>query len=311
VRTSADQGPPRVAVPADIDTPDKIVFGLTGRQLVIIGTAAAGAWLLYKAFGTHLSPILLVVVGIPVIGIVAAVALGRRDGLGMDAWLAAALRMRRTPRLQAPAGAAAPASSHLVTTVGTLVAPAPLRLPADAITPDGLVRVGDRCAAVVAAGTVNLALRTGEEQAALLDGMARWLNSLTGPAQIVVCTQRVDLEPYAARIEADAPALPHPALSDAAADHAAFLRELAATRDPLRRTVLVVVGADPRERGGAARRGADTARALASLGVPARLLDGPAYTAALAAAVDPYAPPVPGPRATPDQVITTDIEQWS
>jgi hypothetical protein len=186
-----------------------------------------------------------------------------------------------------------------------------LRLPADAITPDGLIRTGERAAAVVAAGTVNLALRTGAEQAALLNGMACWLNSLTGPAQIVVSTQRVDLEPHAARIEADAPALPHPALSDAAVDHAGFLRELAVTRDPLRRTVLVVVGSDGRERGGAARRGADTARALSGLGVPARLLDGPAYTAALTAAVDPYAPPVAGARATPDQVVTTDMKAWS
>jgi PrgI family protein len=310
MRTTTDQAPPRVAVPADIDTPDRIVFGLTGRQLVIVGAAAAGAWFAYRALGTHVPPIALVVAGIPIAGIVAVIALGCRDGLGMDAWLAAALRLYRTPRLQAPAGTT-PANSPLVATVGALVAPAPLRLPADAITPDGLVRTSDRAAAVVAAGTVNLALRTGQEQAALLDAMARWLNSLTGPAQIVVCTQRVDLEPYAARLEADAATLAHPALSDAACDHAAFLRELAATRDPLRRSVLVVVGADPRERGGAARRGADTARALAALGVPARLLDGPAYTAALAAAVDPYAPPVPGARATPDQVISTDIEAWS
>lgn len=311
MRTTLEDAAPRTAIPADIDTPDRIVFGLTGRQLVIIGAAAAGAWFLYKTFGANLPPIALVVAGIPLAGIVATIALGRRDGLNMDTWLAAALRLRRTPRLQAPAGTAVPAASPLVATVGALVAPAPLRLPAEAITGDGLVRAGDRTAAVVAAGTVNLALRTGEEQQALLDGMARWLNSLTGPTQIVVSTQRVDLEPYAARLEADAPAMPHPALSDAAADHATFLRELAVSRDPLRRNVLVVVGADPRERGGAARRGADTARALSALGVPARLLDGPAYTAALAAAVDPYAPPVPGARATPDQVITTDFDQWS
>jgi hypothetical protein len=300
---------PRTPVPADIDTPDRIVFGLTGRQLAIIGAAAAIAWLAYKSL--HLPPIAWVVVGIPVAGIVVVVAVGRRDGMGMDAWLAAAVRMRRTAPVQAPAGTVVSAGNPLVATTGALVAPAPLRLPADAITPDGLLRTGDRTAAVVAAGTVNLALRSGQEQQALLEGMAGWLNSLTGPAQIVVRTQRMDLEPYAARLEADAPALPHPALSDAACDHATFLRELATSRDPLRRTVLVVIGADGRERGGAARRGADTTRALTALGVPARLLDGPAYTGALAAAVDPYAPPVLGTRATPDQVITTDIEAWS
>ena len=294
-----DDTTPRTAVPADINTPDKIVFGLTSRQVVILGGAGAIGWGLYQLAGRHLPPAVLVAVAIPLAGIAAMIALGRRDGLGMDRWLAAALRLRRTPRLQAPAGTAADRSS-LVATTGVLPVPGPLRLPADAITPAGLVKVGDTTAAVVAAGTVNLGLRTGDEQAALLAGFAGWLNSLTAPAQIVVSTQRVDLAPAAARVEEAAPLLPHPALEEAAVDYAQFLRELAETRDPLRRHVLLVVKADPRERGGAARRGEDTARALTALGVHARVLDGPSYTAALAAAVDPYAPPVPGLRATPD-----------
>ncbi|MFE9694970.1 hypothetical protein [Micromonospora sp. NPDC005806] len=33
-------------------------------------------------------------------------------------------------------------------------------------------------------------LRTGSEQGALLDGFGRFLNSVTGPAQIVVAAQR-------------------------------------------------------------------------------------------------------------------------
>jgi hypothetical protein len=118
----------------------------------------------------------------------------------------------------------------------------------------------------------------------------------------------VDLGPAAAHILEQAPLLPHPALEAAAGDYASFLTDLGHRRDPLRRHVLVVVRADPRERGGAARRGEDTARAMAALGVHARLLDGPSFTAALAAAVDPYAPAAPGLRATPDTVITTD---WS
>jgi hypothetical protein len=308
MRTDNDAGP-RTAVPADIDTPDKIVFGLTSRQVAVIGGAAVTGWVLYRLIGTHLPPTVLVVAAVPLAGLTIAVALGRRDGLAMDSWLAAAWRLRRTPRLQAPAGAA---TGHptLVATVGTPPVPGPLRLPADAITPAGLVQVGDTSAAVVAAGTVNLGLRTGDEQAALLDGFARWLNSLTAPAQIVVSTQRVDLGPAAARIEESAPRLPHPALQAAAVDHAEFLRDLARSRDPLRRHVLLVVRADPRDRGGAARRGEETARALTALGVHARVLDGPSYTAALAAAADPYAPPVPELRATPDQIITA-ADTWS
>jgi len=304
-----DDTTPRASVPADVNTPDKIVWGLTFRQLAILGTAAVIAWGLYRSVGHALPPIVLLVAGVPLAGLVVAVALGRRDGLSMDAWLAAALRLRRTPRLQAPAGTTA-ARTGLVATTNPLPVPGPLRLPADAITDTGLLQVAGTSAAVVAAGTVNLGLRTGEEQAALLDGFARWLNSLTAPAQIVVSTQRVDLAPAAKRIDETAPLLPHPALEQAACDYAEFLRELADSRDPLRRHVLLVVRADSRERGGAARRGEDTARALTALGVQARVLDGPAYTAALAAAVDPYAPPVPGTRATPDQIITVP-DTWS
>jgi hypothetical protein len=155
---------------------------------------------------------------------------------------------------------------------------------------------------VVAAGTVNLGLRTGREQAALLGGFARWLNSLTAPAQITVCTARVDLRPHAEAVRAAAPLLPHPALERAARDYADFLDDLAAARDPLRRHVLITVRADGAVL--AARRGQDTARALAGIGVDTTVLDGAAVTAALAAAVDPYAPPAPGPRADPGAAVT-------
>jgi hypothetical protein len=296
---------PRAKVPADIDAPDKIVWGLTSRQVAILAAAAVAGYGLYRMVGHLLPPVVLLVVAVPLAGVVIAVALGRRDGRSLDAWLASALRLHRTPGRQTPAGTAT-ASPVLVAVIGMVRAPAPLRLPADAITDAGLLQLGDAQAAVVATGTVHLGLRTGQEQAALVDGFGRWLNSLTAPAQIVVSTQRVDLGPAAAHILEQAPLLPHPALEAAAGDYAAFLTDLGHRRDPLRRHILVVVRADPRERGGAARRGEDTARAMAALGVPARLLDGPSVTAALAAAVDPYTPRAPGPRATPDTVITTD-----
>jgi hypothetical protein len=298
--TPAADDVPRAAVPADVDAPDQVVWGLTFRQLAILAVAAAAGWALYRAVGHLLPPPVLLVAAVPLAGAAAAVALGRRDGQGLDAWLAAALRFTRTPRLHTPGATAAAPLAH---TAAALRPPAVLRLPADTVTAAGLLRIGGISAAVVAAGTVNLGLRTGTEQAALLAGFAGWLNSLSTPAQIVVSTQRLDLAPAARHVEHGAARLPHPALRAAAAGYAAFLDELAAGRDPLRRHVLLVVHGD--SHGGAARRGEDTARALAALGLPARRLDGPAVIAALAAAVDPYAPPVPGGRATPDHTITT------
>jgi hypothetical protein len=186
------------------------------------------------------------------------------------------------------------------------VLPAPLALPADAISDDGQIHLAGGYAAIVAATCVNLHLRTTDEQAALIDAYGRWLNSLSSPTQIVVSAQPVDLHSHARTLQTAAGALPHPALADACADHARFLTELADRRDPLRRQVLIVARTTPGENGEhtARRRADDTARALAGLGVTARTLDGPAVTAAVAAAADPYRPARPGGRAAPDSVIT-------
>src|SRR3954454_3756302 len=91
-----------------------------------------------------------------------------------------------------------------------------------------------------------------------------FLNSLTGPAQLLVAAQRHDLTAYAQTTADFAPRLPHPALQTAADDYAAFLLDLDAQRDPLRRQVLAVIT------GGHAAEGA--VRALSGLGVEATVL---------------------------------------
>jgi hypothetical protein len=299
--------PLRTAVPADVDAPDRIAWGLTARQLAILAVAGTTGYGLHQALAPLVPQLLLAAVALPVAGLLVAVVLGRRDGLGLDAWLLAAARFRRTPRHQTSTPAAAAVAGGLVHVATPPPVPSPLRLPAEAITQEGaLVLPGRRHATVVAAGTVNLGLRTSSEQAALITGFGRWLNSLSAPAQIVVSTQPVDLHAYATAVAQQAQLLPNPALAAAAADHARYLASLADSRDPLRRQVLVVAHTEPGQpAAAAARRGGDTARALTGLGVQARQLDGAAVVAALAAAVDPYTPPVPGRRATPGGVITT------
>jgi hypothetical protein len=302
--------PLRTAVPADVDQPDRIAWGLTARQLATLAIAGTSGYGLHQLLTPLVPQPLLAAATLPVAGLVIAVVLGRRDGLGLDTWLLAAARFGRTPRRRTPTPAAGTAvAAGLVQLAGTPPpAPAPLRLPTEAITPQGtLLLPGRRRTATVAAGTVNLGLRTSSEQAALIAGFGRWLNSLSAPAQIVVSTQPVDLHAYATAVARQAQLLPNPALAAAAGDHARYLTSLAASRDPLRRQVLVVVHTEPGQpAAAAARRGADTARALTGLGVRTRQLDGPAVVAALTAAVDPYTPPVPGRRATPEAVITTE-----
>jgi hypothetical protein len=170
-----------------------------------------------------------------------------------------------------------------------------LRLPAEAIAADGTIDLGPGHAAImVAVGTVNIGLRTGDEQWALLAAYGRWLNSLTGPVQIVVPTRYADLTGHAARLADTAAALAHPALADAAADYAGFLLDVAAGRDPLTHTVTVVCTATGTRATTEARRRAEhTATALAALGVATHVLDG-----APPSPCSP-SPPTPTSSATP------------
>jgi hypothetical protein len=297
----------RARMPADVDASDKVLYGLTFRQLAILAVAALafyGAWRTLH----HAVPV-PVLVGAAVVagGLAFGVAVGRRDGLPLDLWLLAAIRHTRAPRALSTTDTTSKTPDWVQAPTNRVMLPAPLKLPADAIDDGGEIRLGTVRAAMVAATNVNLALRTPDEQAALVDTFGRWLNSLSTPTQIVVSAQPVDLHSAARQLAQAVDGLPHPALADAAADHARFLDDLAQRRDPLRRQVLIVTQTSAGERSehGARRRADDTVRALSGLGIATRALDGAAVTAAIAAAADPYRPPRPGGLAAPDTVITS------
>jgi hypothetical protein len=289
-----------------VDTPDKIVYGLTARQLAILTVAGLAAFGLFRLLGHRLPAPVLIAVLIPVAGVATVLALGRRDGLPMDAWLLAGIRSTRTP-------------NHRIPSVGDQPTPVPgwaptqpaarlgvLRLPAQAISEAGVINTGDRAVALVAATTVNIDLRTGDEQAALIGAYGRWLNSLSGPVQIVVSAQRVDLSSHAQRITGNAEHITNPALVEVARDYADFLDDLAIRRDPLWRTVTIAVAATGSRAGTeATRRAEQTATALTALGAQTAVLDGGRATAVLATATDPYTPAdTSWPRTPPGTVVT-------
>lgn len=296
----------RARMPADVDAPDKVAYGLTFRQLAILAVAAVAFYGAWRVLHDLVPPLLLVGAAVVLGGLVLGVVVGRRDGLPLDVWLLAAVAHARAPRALSTTDTTSTTPDWVQATKSPVMLPAPLRLPADAIDDGGQIRLGGGRAAVVAATSVNLALRTPDEQTALVEVFGRWLNSLSTPTQIVVSAQPVDLHSAARTLSQAKDGLPHPALADAAADHARFLDDLATRRDPLRRQVLIVTRTSPGERGdhAARRRAENTVRALSGLGVTARVLDGAAVTAAIAAAADPYRPPRPGGLAAPDTVIT-------
>lgn len=290
---TGDDTTPHAPVPANVNDPDRIAFGLTFRQLAIIGGPGLLGLGCYRAFGPLLPPVVWIVAGMILFAVTVVVALGRRDGLPLDVWLRHGVALSRSPRTVTPGQ---PRASSVAAVAGKPKVPAPLRSPVTSISPAGVLTSEGSSKVLIACGTTNIHLRTGSEQAALLDGFGRFLNSLTGPAQLLVAAQRHDLSVYAQATADFAPRLPHPALQTAADDYAAFLLDLDAERDPLRRQVLAVITGE---------HGADAAvRALSGLGVEAAALDGPAVASALAGAVDPFNPPVPGPRAVPGAPIT-------
>ncbi|MEV5694746.1 PrgI family protein [Micromonospora globbae] len=305
-KPDATDGLYRARVPADVDAPDKVVYGLTFRQLAILAVAAVAFYGAWRVLHDLVPPLVLAGAAVVLGGLVFGVVVGRRDGLPLDVWLLAAVAHARAPRALSTTDTTSTTPDWVQAPKSRVMLPAPLRLPADAIDDGGQIRVGGGRAAVVAATSVNLALRTPDEQTALVEVFGRWLNSLSAATQIVVSAQPVDLRSAARTLSQAKDGLPHPALVDAAADHARFLDDLANRRDPLRRQVLIVTRTSPGERGdhAARRRAENTVRALSGLGVTARVLDGAAVTAAIAAAADPYRPPRPGGLAAPDTVIT-------
>jgi hypothetical protein len=293
----------RARVPADVERADRVAFNLTARQLVILTITGLVLYAAWTALVTVVPPLVFAACCVPILGAAFFLAVGRRDGIGLDLWLLAAWRHRRAPRQLVPSeGPITPAPAWVTTTRGRgdrLPLPAPLRLPANGITPDGLIDLGpDGTTGLVAASTVAFGLLTPAEQNGLVASFARWLHSLDGPAQILVRAQRVDLAHVADRIVAQAPDLPDPALEDAAMAHAAFLNEVAANRELLHRHVTVAVRST-RSPGNTLHQAAETVRALSGCEVAARVLDPLDAAATLAGALNPSAESSP----TPDRLV--------
>lgn len=298
----------RARIPANTDQPDRILAGLTARQLGILIVAGLPAALLYLAARLLLPLPVATALAAPPLLVGVALALGRRDGVGLDRLALAALRQQLGPRrlVHAPDGVTPPAAWHASAT--TAQAPtAPLRLPAQRLGADGVVNLGAQGAALVCeASTVNFALRTPAEQQALTGAFARVLHATTAPVQVLVRVERADLAAHLDQLDHQAGGLPHPALEAAAREHAGFLEGLAARRDVARRQTLLVLrepAPSPQAAAVLRRRADELGGLLGACGITLTPLDGPEAAAVLARACDPEAPPPPAGLAAPDETI--------
>jgi hypothetical protein len=316
-----------VTIPADVECEDRVLANLTARQLAILIPAGMLVWIAYLGLGKLVPLPVFAAVAIPFLGAATALALVERDGIALHRLARHAIAQAIAPRRLVIARGEVPALPQWVTAdLHDRPLPAPLRLPVRAIRGDGAINLGaEGVAVIVACSTVSFALRTPEEQAGLVEAFAGWLNSLTGPTQILIRAQPINLTPAIHALGERAPTLPHPALEAAARDHARFLSGLAATRELFARQVLIVLRephtttATGVNRPGhrddvdasamrALRRAEQTVRALGSAGINAHLLDGAYAGAVLAACADPTAPPMDHDRATSDEPVTATTQ---
>jgi hypothetical protein len=273
---------------------DRLAWGLTARQLVILAATTLVGYGVFSAVASTLPVPVAAALAAPLAFVGVALALGRRDGLTGDRLALAATRhlLQGTRRVASLDGLPAGLPNAPAQTSVSL-----LQVPVRAILDSGVVELADGTSALLleASGT-SWALRSEEEQEALSEAYGKWLNSLVEPTAITVRAERVDLTDRASAIEQAARTLPHAALRRCAQDYAQFLSELALDGEGLRRRqILLVLSTRSRERATARadleRRSAETESLLHAAGVELHPLDGEEAAALLLDAFDHPGPP--------------------
>lgn len=241
-----------IRIPADVDRRDRVVGPFTARQLAILAATGMLGYLAWTATRQLIPPLVFVAATVPIATLVTVLVLTTRDGLTADRLLLAGIRYRLSPRhlIATPSTGAAPqwltanAARRPKAPVAQLLSSSDARLP-ESVTATGGGEVGvvdlgsDGLAVVAAGGTVNLSLRTGEEQEALVGQLGGWLHSLAQPVQILIRSTRLDLSGHITGLRHAAEDMSDQ-LAVTAHAHADHLAHLAATEDLLRHQVLLV-----------------------------------------------------------------------
>ncbi|MCH7229912.1 PrgI family protein [Glycomyces sp. L485] len=279
--------PAPVPVPADIDIQDRVLFGLTVRQLLMLAPSGLAAGLIWQSLKTTVPPELIMPLALVPVALCAVVAIGRVDGVGLDRLIAAAVTMPRTP-LAAGRGEAA---SLRMERRGKPVPPAGvLTGPVREVAADGLIDLGAvGFARAVDVRSVNFDLLGPGEQTSMVAALARLCYGLDAHLQIVVATRPVDLSGYVAALDDHAAAHTNPAVAASARTHAAWLAGLVRTQGLLDRQITVVVTAKSAET--ADRAAGAVGDFAAAIGADWTLLDRAGLCERVRAGVDPFGTP--------------------
>lgn len=267
-------------VPADIDRADRIVAGLTARQLLILGADGLAVWSAYRAFGERVPLEVFAAFAAILAALGAAWALALPEGLPAERLLLAAARhLAAGPRrVLAPEGLPVRGAR-----IRGAARTSPLRLPFRGTDGTGTIELSPAGASFLCEGSaVNLSLRSEVERRGVIASFAKMLNGLDAPVQFVVASARVDLSEVAARTRRRAQRLEHPALRRAAEAHAAFLSHLGARADVFSRQMLLCLCDPAKERDHSrarlVRRAAETQSLARGMGVKLHPLGEEAVT---------------------------------
>jgi hypothetical protein len=297
-----DEGVTAVPVNADLEIPDKILGPFTARQSAILATAAVVLWLIYAGFHKLVPPMVILAAALIVGGALVTAVTAKKDGLPLDRYLLAALRHHRRGNRYITADVDEPVPAGFDR----------LEMPAAGLDEAGVLDLGpDGAAVLIECGTVNLALRSGDEVRAALAGFGQALNALGGAFQFTVTAHRIDLAGRAEQVETGAGQLAHPALEARARAHAGLLREISGERDLIARRVLLTLrepGSARHAAAGVLHRAAQAAALLTGCGITARILTAPEAGAALSAATDTSRPAPAAAQAPPGRPVRAAVQ---
>ena len=220
--------------PQDTDMPDTLVLGLTAHQLLLAmpGVVLVGVGVLLTV--SHAVPKWA---GLAGVGLVAALTLGlvldTPDGMTWDCWLAALLRFRRGPQVEAIGAGVAPLPSWVRTGGGQA---GRLALPWGSPEVDGVPLGKDKArgrlgyAAVLALSPLDPVGLDAEDLHLVVGALKAWLTALDCDAQVLVRSRPLDLTERIAHLRGLAGEVGEPTLRAVAAGREEDLRRLAAAR---------------------------------------------------------------------------------
>lgn len=109
-------------------------------------------------------------------------------------------------------------------------------------TRDGIIvmKDGSLCS-VIDVSSINLSLRSAEEQQAIIGEFQNFLNTLDFPIQVVIQSRRYDVRPYIISLENRMREQEEPLLQIQTREYIEFIRSFAETRNIMKKSFFVIV----------------------------------------------------------------------